>query len=257
MRLFNVQKLLENWRKLFENKEEKSKKLFAFDFDNTLVRTDGQVLHKSSDLRLNPEQWERLKLLNPDISEDDFDFSEFKTVVNPKPIKKTLNLMIKTIKKLSGDDKIVILTAREVWRPIKSYLQEEFDVDIEIVAVNSPKYSHLDGKGPERKASWVKKQLSEGFSNVFFWDDMIENLHAVKSLEIEHPEVSIKAFLVKNGAERCFDKLEEIEKFQQMVKNKHSRMKKRLIRHGNQPNVPPYSKKPSLERSKSAPPIGE
>jgi len=41
--------------------------------------------------------------------------------------------------------------------------------------------------------------------------------------------------------------------YQKSVKKKHRRLKTRLIGKGNQPNVPPYSKKPSMDRSKSAP----
>ena len=48
--------------------------------------------------------------------------------------------------------------------------------------------------------------------------------------------------------------LEEIEKYQRIVKAKHPKMKKRLLKHGNQPNTKPYMVKPSYKRSKSAPP---
>jgi len=49
-------------------------------------------------------------------------------------------------------------------------------------------------------------------------------------------------------------KLLEIEPFQRKVKNRHNRMKKRLIGHGKQKNSPPFTKKPSYKRGKSAPP---
>ena len=57
--------------------------------------------------------------------------------------------------------------------------------------------------------------------------------------------------------EECKALLEQNEPFQRKMKAKHSRMKKRVIGHGGQSNTPPYSEKPSMERSKSAPPIGE
>jgi len=57
--------------------------------------------------------------------------------------------------------------------------------------------------------------------------------------------------------EECKTLLEQNEPFQRKMKAKHSRMKKRVIGHGGQSNTPPYSEKPSMERSKSAPPIGE
>ena len=54
-------------------------------------------------------------------------------------------------------------------------------------------------------------------------------------------------------SEKGFNKLQEEEKFQKMIKKRHSRNKKRLISLGGQPNVPPFTKKLSYKRSKSAP----
>ena len=251
-----MKKILESWRRKLYEQAKESKKLFIFDFDDTLVSTDGQIIHKDSGRRLDSSEWEEFKSNNPDVSEGDFDFSEFQMVVNPKPIENILNLMIGKVKSLSPSDKVVILTARGAWEPIKAYLNDQFNLDIKIVAVNSPDYSYLEGTGPDRKASWVKNQLSKGFHDIFFWDDSIDNIHAVKSIEKAHPEASVTAHLVNNGKETAFKELKEIEKFQQLVKNKHSGMKKRLIKHGNQPNTPPYTVRPSFKRSKSAPPGG-
>jgi len=50
---------------------------------------------------------------------------------------------------------------------------------------------------------------------------------------------------------------EQTEPYQRKMKAKHSRLKKRVIGHGGQKAGSPYSEKPSMERSKSAPPIGE
>lgn len=56
-------------------------------------------------------------------------------------------------------------------------------------------------------------------------------------------------------------KLDEVSKFQNAMKKGHSRLKKRVIGGGGQANTPPYSNKPSMGRSLSAPPgfgaIGE
>jgi len=50
-----------------------------------------------------------------------------------------------------------------------------------------------------------------------------------------------------------FDPIIEEANFQRRVKQKHYLRKKALIGYGKQKNVPPYSKKPSYKRSKSAP----
>jgi hypothetical protein len=46
--------------------------------------------------------------------------------------------------------------------------------------------------------------------------------------------------------------LEEMEKYQKLVKNKHKKAKKQAILLGNQENRPPFSKNPPVGRSKSA-----
>jgi len=62
---------------------------------------------------------------------------------------------------------------------------------------------------------------------------------------------------VKDLIKECKTLVEQGEPFQRKVKAKHSRLKKRVVGHGGQKNTPPYSEKPSMKRSKSAPPIGE
>lgn len=50
---------------------------------------------------------------------------------------------------------------------------------------------------------------------------------------------------------------EQTEPYQRKMKAGHSRKKRRVIGHGGQKAGPPYNEKPSMERSKSAPPMGE
>tara|TARA_R110000824_G_scaffold38617_1_gene117846 strand:- start:1158 stop:1439 length:282 start_codon:yes stop_codon:yes gene_type:complete len=49
------------------------------------------------------------------------------------------------------------------------------------------------------------------------------------------------------------EEITEEEEFQQSVKKQHPNMKQKLIGGGDEPNSPPYTKKPSYKRSKSAP----
>jgi protein-tyrosine phosphatase len=50
---------------------------------------------------------------------------------------------------------------------------------------------------------------------------------------------------------------EQTEPYQRKMKAGHSRKKRRVIGHGGQKAGPPYNQKSSMERSKSAPPMGE
>ena len=57
----------------------------------------------------------------------------------------------------------------------------------------------------------------------------------------------------RHTAEKATEIREE-EKIQKAYKRGHARKKRRLIGKGNQPNTPPFTKKPSMKRAKSAPP---
>ena len=50
-----------------------------------------------------------------------------------------------------------------------------------------------------------------------------------------------------------FDKLQEEERYQRLVKKRHSRNKRSLIGLGKQKNTVPFSVTPSFKRGKSAP----
>jgi hypothetical protein len=50
-----------------------------------------------------------------------------------------------------------------------------------------------------------------------------------------------------------FDRLQEEEKYQRLVRKRHSRHKRGLVGFGKQKNTPPFSKKPSFKRGRSAP----
>ena len=83
-------------------------------------------------------------------------------------------------------------------------------------------------------------------------DDSYDNMKSlthkfVKKLKIYLSEPQIEE---KKG----FFTLKEMEKYQREVHKRHNRMLKRLIRLGNQKNMPPFSKKPNYNRAKSAPP---
>ena len=75
------------------------------------------------------------------------------------------------------------------------------------------------------------------------------DLDEMTVLELEKLDRNLEK-AVKNGT----FSINEIEPYQRKVRKKHSRMKKRLIGKGKQPNKPPYTKKPSSKRGKSGPP---
>ena len=78
--------------------------------------------------------------------------------------------------------------------------------------------------------------LCDGELKTSLWNEIIAT--PVKVKEVDAPGEDI---------------LQEVEEYQKKVKAKHSKMKRRLIGKGGAKNVPPYNKKPSFKRSKSAP----
>tara|TARA_R100000005_G_C4988899_1_gene196652 strand:+ start:1356 stop:1958 length:603 start_codon:yes stop_codon:yes gene_type:complete len=200
-----VKQILRKWRKFTSNLP---KTLLIFDFDDTLVTTRSKVRSKITGKSMDSQEWDDFIRQNPDFNVDDYDFSDFTVVVEPEPIEKTINLMISALNRGKSDSKVVILTARHDWEPVRDYFVRTLGVDIKVVAINGPHYSHIEGSDAEKKAKWIENQINKGYDEIKFWDNSVENVNAAKKLANKHPDVKIDVFLVKNGEKTTFKEME-------------------------------------------------
>ena len=88
------------------------KKLRVFDFDDTLVKSNSKVyvINKGKRKTLTPGEFAVYK----QKSGDEFDFSDFDKVIEPKQIKSMFNVF-KNIYNASGSRRLTILTARAAY----------------------------------------------------------------------------------------------------------------------------------------------
>jgi phosphoglycolate phosphatase-like HAD superfamily hydrolase len=86
-----------------------SKKLRVFDFDETLVKSNSKVvvINKGKKTTLTPGEF-AVYIKKPG---DEFDFSDFAKVIEPKKIKAMFKVF-KNIYKASGSRRLTVLTAR-------------------------------------------------------------------------------------------------------------------------------------------------
>ncbi len=125
--------------------------------------------------RMNAEQFaaEGAKLLEQGAK---YDFSEFNKVVDgaPGPL---LGKAIERAKKF-GNQHMYVLTARpaESAGPIREFLKSQgLDIPLENI-------TGLGNSTGEAKAMWMLKKFSEGYNDMYFVDDAIQNVKAVKDV---------------------------------------------------------------------------
>lgn len=164
------------------------KKLRVFDFDDTLVRTNSSIYVKHSDgkeSKLTPGEY---AVYEPKPN-DQFDFSDFQKVNQPQEIK-GITKLLRTIVKKEGERKVVILTARAAYKPVKDYLK---DIGLEGIYVIA-----LADADPQKKADWIEDKIKRGYNDVFFIDDSQKNVAAVGGLKKKYPDIKIKVQQVKH-----------------------------------------------------------
>jgi hypothetical protein len=174
-------------KKLISESAVKSSEIHVFDFDDTLVKT-GSMIHVTSgdgeEFSLSPRQY---ALYTPD-SGDSFDFSDFEGLIDPQPMNNTL-LKLKMAIRDVGVKNVFILTARGNPVPIKEFLNSQGIPDIRIFAVGS--------SNPQAKADVIKDEvLSRRIKRVYFYDDSVKNIMAVRALRQDLPDVEIVAVKV-------------------------------------------------------------
>ena len=164
------------------------KKLRVFDFDDTIVRTNSfiYVRHKDGkESKLTPGEY---AVYEPKEG-DEFDFSDFQKVTQPQEIR-GVTKVLKRIARAEGERKIVILTARAHYKPIKDYLK---DIGLEGIYVVA-----LADADPQKKADWIEDKIKRGYDDVYFIDDSSKNISAVSKLKTKYPDIKMRVQHVKH-----------------------------------------------------------
>jgi predicted DNA-binding antitoxin AbrB/MazE fold protein len=170
------------------NEADETKKLRVFDFDDTLVKTKSHIYITHGDgkkSKLTPGEY---AIYEPKDG-DKYDFSDFEQVKQPQEIKGVTKLL-KTVARAEGERKVVILTARSAYKPVKDYLKDIGLDGIYVVA--------LADADPQKKADWIEDKIKKGYNDVFFIDDSHKNVNAVSKLKDKYPNIKMKVSHVKH-----------------------------------------------------------
>ena len=162
------------------------KKLRVFDFDDTLVKSNSKVyvMNKGKRKTLTPGEFAIYKKK----SGDEFDFSDFDKVIEPKQIKSMFRVF-NNIYKASGSRRLTILTARAAYKPVRKFLKDVGFNDVYVVA--------LGDSNPQKKADWIQSQIQKGYNDILFLDDSPKNVKVVKKLKQKYPNIKMDARVVK------------------------------------------------------------
>jgi hypothetical protein len=170
------------FRPLQEADAPVGKKLRIFDFDDTLVKTNSFIYIKHKDGRKSKLTPGEYAVYEPKVG-DEFDFSDFDKVSQPKELRQTTKILKRFVQS-EGERKIVILTARSAYKPVKDYLRDIGFDGIYVVA--------LGDADPQKKADWIEDKIKTGYTDVFFIDDSHKNVKAVSDLKKKYPDVKFK-----------------------------------------------------------------
>lgn len=166
------------------------KKLRVFDFDDTIVKTNSFIYVTHNDGRkskLTPGQYAVYK----EKPGDTFDYSDFHKVTEPKLIKGYFELL-KRISSSESGRTIYILTARQAYKPVYDFIKSLGIRNVMVVA--------LGDANPEKKADWIEAKVrDEGYDDVFFVDDSIKNVEAVRKRLKAYPNIKQKIQHVKHS----------------------------------------------------------
>jgi FMN phosphatase YigB (HAD superfamily) len=169
---------------------KESKKLRVFDLDDTLITTDSfiYITHSNGQKsKLTPAQYATY-VPKPG---DTYDFSDFEKVKNPKIIKGVFELLKRMAEKDKGDRGVYILTARSAYKPVYDFIRQSGIKGVNVIAVGD--------NNPEKKADWIEQQIrDEGYDDVFFIDDSLKNIHAVRNRLKKYPNVKQKIQHIKH-----------------------------------------------------------
>ena len=186
----NIERAREILSGISQDKKE-SKKLSAFDFDDTLFSSDSKVIVNKDDgtsFELTPEQFATYTKK----ADETFDFGQFDQVIKPKALQ---GLNILKAKLLQGDD-IVILTARtpKAGTAVAEVLEQHLGSE----AAAKIKFKGVGHSSPEAKANYLINAVNKyGYNSVYFTDDAYKNIEVVKKALNKIPNLTNRVQLAK------------------------------------------------------------
>ena len=195
------------------SKSGKAKGMSTFDFDETLI-IDGENSIIATDpvtgqqIEIKSNEW---PIKGPDLTAAgfEFDFSDFAQVRGGKegPL---LQKMKNQISKY-GPKNVFVLTARQQdsAQPIHEWLKNQ---GINIPTENITGLGKSEGSA---KGDWMLQKFAEGYNDMYFVDDALPNVKAVRDaldkLDIKSKVVQAKLKFSRSGSNRMSDILNEGE----------------------------------------------
>ena len=153
-----------------------NKKLRVFDMDDTLVMTNSYIYvtdKSGKEKKLTPGEY----AVYDEKPDETYDFRDFRSLQEPQEIKKMTKVLKRIIGK-GGGDGVFILTARpqSIDKHIQKYLKD--------IGINKRiPVTGLQNNDPKAKANWIEDKIdNEGYTDVYFADDSLKNVNAVKQM---------------------------------------------------------------------------
>lgn len=194
--MIEADKALANARKL----GAPVKKIRVFDFDDTLAKTNSQVVVTSIDGKTKKINATEFALQSEQLEAEGatFDYSEFSKVIDGK--KGPLFELAKKISESPGSRDMFVLTARpqNAANGIKTFLDG--------IGLNIPlsNITGLQDGSPQAKARWMVDKAAEGYNDFYFADDALKNVKAVKDV-LSQIDVKSKVQQAKFSKTKTFD----------------------------------------------------
>ena len=209
----------------------KPRGMSAFDFDETVGISDNFVIatKDGETKRIASDEW---PMVGDQLVKEGWkmDFSDFNKVTNGKP-GPLMEKMKNQIKKF-GPKNVFILTARapESQAAIHAYLESE---GIKIPIENITGLGNSTG---EAKALWMLNKFAEGYNDMYFVDDALPNVEAVKNV-LEQLDIKSKVQIAISNKSSKYDReFNEILEEQSGVEAKKRFSKAKARRRGEEKN---------------------
>ena len=169
-------KLLKQYITEVINPPQDHKRLWIFDFDDTLCRTDSKIhVVNAEGVRraLSPGEFASYV----EAPGEQFDYSDFLSLINPRPVK-WVNRVLRAVYDCHGSEHITILSARGFPGPIHEYVTMHGMSGIEVVTLGSGANVTADAK-----VEWVSTRIeAKNYDSVIFLDDSARNVQAASQL---------------------------------------------------------------------------